>query len=54
MSIFTEGLCQTIETLLSLAESRMHRNVHVRFGGGTTANPFGRTCPTQHSDKAFL
>jgi len=25
----------------------MHRNVHARFGRGTTANPFGRTCPTQ-------
>ena len=24
----------------------MHRNVQVRFGGGVTANPSGRTYPT--------
>jgi hypothetical protein len=33
----------------------MHRNVHVRFGGGATANLFvRRTCPTQLNIKFVL
>ncbi|AYC17850.1 hypothetical protein DZA65_00945 [Dickeya dianthicola] len=31
----------------------MHRNVQVRFGGGVTANPSGRTYPTQQMTSAW-